>query len=323
VDYKFKPERNKENLLLEYSDDQLLHALGVPITNKRFKSPFRKDNRPDCQLRFSANGRIYYADYARYVPEGIDIFALVMDVYSVSFYQAVEYLWEIVDGNVEGKVIVEKEKLPKVDRFEPAKIDVQSREWLTSDLAWWAEFGIDEYTLKKYRVEPVHKIWLRDEPCYLFIKGHVHPAYVYHFGDYVKVYHPRRKEHRFLSNNGRVLQGYEQLPEKGDYLIITKSLKDVMTLSKYHIPAVAPQSESVMPDDEMMEELNRRFRKVVVLMDNDRAGKHALYLWRQKGYLITMLPIKLGAKDISDFYRRSGAWETHKLIEQAKLFYNV
>lgn len=323
MDYKFKPERNKENLLEAYSDDQLLHALGVPITNKRFTSPFREDNRPDCQLRFSDNGRIYYADFARYPPKGVDIFELVMDVFSINFREAVEYLWDIVDGNVEGKTVVDRKDIPKVERLEPAKIDVESRRWLPSDLAWWANFGINRHTLDKYRVEAVKKIWLRDKTCYLFIEGKVMPAYVYHFGDYVKIYHPFRKTHRFLSNNGQVLQGYEQLPEKGAYLVITKSLKDVMLLSIYSIPAVAPQSETTLIGKEMMDELRARFTKILVLMDNDRAGKHALYQWRQMGYLITMLPIKLGAKDISDYYLRSGAWNTSKLVDQAKLFYNV
>ncbi len=47
-----------------------------------------------------------------------------------------------------------------------------------------------------------------------------------------KIYQPYAdKKHKWINNaNYSVHQGYTQLPSHGDFLIITKSLKDVMSL---------------------------------------------------------------------------------------------
>ena len=66
----------------------------------------------------------------------------------------------------------------------------------------------------------------------------------------MKIYQPYSK-FKWLSNTSvSDLQGLSQLPKSGDTLVITKSLKDVMCLDIWGIPAVAPSSEScVIPSD--------------------------------------------------------------------------
>ncbi len=320
--YRFKPERNKDNLLNSYSDEQLLHAIGVPITNKRFISPFRNDKHPDCKLISSDNGRIYYADYALYGVRKLDVFSLVMELYSISFGEAVSYLWDITNGNVQGKSIVAKENVPVIKKTYPANIEVQPRDWLDFDLQWWMSYGVDLNTLERYNVRPLQSVWLDNNKMYSYFQG-VNPAYAYYIQGSIKVYYPFNKKYRFLSNNARVLQGYEQLPDKGDYLVITKSMKDVMLLARYNVDAVAPQSETIICNDNIMDGLKDRFKLVVIFMDQDRAGKHALYQWRKKGYDVLLIPYKYGAKDISDFYRKFGPEKTRNLVSIAKKHYDI
>ena len=56
----------------------------------------------------------------------------------------------------------------------------------------------------------------------------------------MKIYQPY-SNFKWLSNTSASdLQGLSQLPDRGDTLVITKSLKDVMCLDIWDIPAIAP-----------------------------------------------------------------------------------
>jgi len=320
VKYRFRPTRNKENLLESYSDVQLLNAIGVPITNRKFTSPFRNDKHADCRIMLSDNGRTYYMDYALYGTRGMDVFALVMDIYNISFNEAIGYLWDITEGSIQGKSIVAKEVLPQVHRPNPAVIEVQPRGWTSFDLQWWMSFGIGMDILDTYNVRAVQSVWVGNVKQYSYFRG-VNPAYSYHFQGFIKVYYPFNRKHRFITNTGSALQGYEQLPENGRYIVLTKSMKDVMLLARYKVPAVAPQSESIICSDQTMDGLKDRFDNILVVMDNDKAGKRALIKWREKGYNVGMLPYKNGVKDISDFYLKFGPHKTRDLVLATKKHY--
>ena len=88
-----------------------------------------------------------------------------------------------------------------------------------------------------------------------------------------KIYFPLKKEYRFLNNlSKKVLQGYHQLPKTGDLLVITKSMKDVVAMYGFGIAAVSPNSETLFIEDKKLEEFKQRFKHILVLYDNDRAG---------------------------------------------------
>jgi len=89
-------------------------------------------------------------------------------------------------------------------------------------------------------------------------------------GEY-KIYFPKRENYRFICNTTAV-QGLRQLPPSADFLILTKSLKDVMVLRSVGIFSVAWQGESVLPDAETIDELKSRFPLIYSLYDFDPAG---------------------------------------------------
>ena len=63
------------------------------------------------------------------------------------------------------------------------------------------------------------------------------------------------------------------LPKSGgDYVVITKSLKDVMVLYEFNIPAIAPNSETLFISDKQLEKLKSKFKNIIVFYDNDCAG---------------------------------------------------
>lgn len=64
--------------------------------------------------------------------------------------------------------------------------------------------------------------------------------------------------------------------EGGDYIVITKSLKDVMCLYEFGIPAIAPCSENLFLTESQYEKIKKKFKRILVLYDNDRPGMSAM-----------------------------------------------
>ena len=112
-----------------------------------------------------------------------------------------------------------------------------------------------------------------------------------------------------------MIQGAKQLPKVGSTLVITKSLKDVMTLYSFGITAIAPNSEHLFISEKQFEKLKARFKNIYVFYDNDLTGISNMNKIRKKFNVKCLwIPKKYGVKDISDFYQRYGKEETLKLI---------
>ena len=87
---------------------------------------------------------------------------------------------------------------------------------------------------------------------------------------YYKIYSPYEVKNKWLSNTKKTdIQGYNQLPNKGERLLITSSLKDVMCLHAAGYNAIAMQSEMQMPSEKLISELKERFNTIDILYDND------------------------------------------------------
>ncbi len=66
------------------------------------------------------------------------------------------------------------------------------------------------------------------------------------------------------------------LPKNGgDYVVITKSLKDVMALYEYGIPAIAPCSENLFLTETQFNKLKTKFKHIYLLYDLDIPGVKA------------------------------------------------
>ena len=129
------------------------------------------------------------------------------------------------------------------------------------------------------------------------------------------------------NGDNAVVQGLSQLPEFGDLLVITKSLKDVLVLHDLGIAAIAPQTETSMLTENCMMDLLNRFSRVVTLFDYDNAGIHLAWQFRKE---FNVQPLFLReklwgrkqgfrkCKDISDYISLYGKSATLELIQQAR-----
>ena len=138
--------------------------------------------------------------------------------------------------------------------------------------------------------------------------------YSYKFNNNFKIYRPLGDKYTKWRNNLTQddIQGYQQLPKKGDILIITKSLKDVMCLYEMGIPAISPSSESTWISDTTLEALKKRFKRILVCFDRDNAGvKNLRKISLKTGLEPILVHKKFKAKDISDAIKLNG-FETIK-----------
>ena len=235
----------------------------------------------------------------------------------LDYYQA---LWRIAyDFNFSTRYETTTSRVPKKKIIQkPITIGIKRRKWRGKDAAFWKSFGIRKATLERYNVVPIEYLFVNDAViqtkdvtyAYLETKDNV-VSY--------KIYQPYNKQFKWINNaNYSVHQGYTQLPDNGDLLIITKSLKDVMSL--YDVigtSAIGLQSESVMMKGSVMKEYKSRFKKVVCLFDNDKAGK-SLSLSFSSKYKVPyfFMPEMEGVTDFSDLVKIIG-------IEKAKVKFNT
>lgn len=312
---------NKDNVLKKIGETQIFERyLGFSVSlHTKYRNPLRPDTNPGCFFRESGN-RIYFCDYAQ--PEyGGDCFKIVQILYNCDFYAALQII--NVDFNLKledkyadeiqysGSNITLSISLPnsQINSFRKTQFSVRIMSFLEQDLAWWNEFGIRQSTLEKFNVHSCYESYINSQLYHRYSLSD--PQYAYIFpDDYVKVYRPKsvRKELKFRTNApAHILQGYEQLPGYADHLIITSSLKDVMTLYECGYHAVAPQSENTMIPENLVDQVQYRFANIYILYDNDTAGINAANrLSECCGFNIISLPQNALVKDPSDFVKAFG-----------------
>lgn len=283
-----KPNITKDFILSKVNQESIMHYYtGNDVTSKKLvTSCLRSDNHVTVGYYKSGSGTLYMHDFA--TNEHLDCWNVVMKMFNISYYDALKKIatdFSLIDSE---KVKTKKIKLVEsLKEKESCKIQVQIKDYTDKELEWWNQFGISKKLLKKYHIYSLKHIFLNGE--LKFTSSENTPIYGYYFGkdkngeEKWKCYFPMRTEFRFLNNlSKKVLQGYHQLPKTGDLLVITKSMKDVVAMYGFGIAAVSPNSETLFIDDKKLEEFKNRFKRILVLYDSDRAGKHNMWLIRKQ-----------------------------------------
>jgi hypothetical protein len=272
---------SKELLLKKVTDlDIYTYYINKPLNiNEAISSPLReKDDNPSFALFIGENNEILYKDF---VLGGGDCIKFVQVMFNLNFFEALskividfdltsDFHYKQLDKKTINKTFKYTSKEDLLKNTSKLKLQVKRRKWKLHDLKFWLQYNIDIEILNKYNVTPVEYIFINDSP----IKT---DPYAYCFTEYkdnketYKIYQPFNDTYKWLNNhNDSVWQGWTQLPEKGDMVIITKSLKDVMSITNtVDVPAISLQAESVKPKNIIIEELKSRFKEVIILYDND------------------------------------------------------
>ncbi|MFW5890995.1 MAG: hypothetical protein ACOCUI_02150 [bacterium] len=286
-------------------------------------SPLREDKHPSFGIfKSSKTGQLLFKDQS--TGESGNCVKFVQLLYNLDTYnQALKQIWE--------EVIIKrhfrkskKGQFIASSKFESKKtILIKRRNWTSYDDEYWKQYKIDRKTLNKFNVHPIESFWVNDIKSNLTNSKNC-PMYAYKVFNAFKIYRPmsKIKADKWRSNCTKYdIQGWEQLPEKGDVVVITKSLKDVMVLSRFKILSVAPHSEVSVVPSEVIYELKKKFKKVIVLYDNDITGKQSSELLSDifdlNNAMIPSHYLELyGIKDISDFIKEFGIMKTKELLKE-------
>jgi hypothetical protein len=275
----YNEKLTKESILNHISQEEIYSFyVGEQITsNTKIHSPLREDNVPSFVIYYHKTYRDVLMFYDFATKDSGDCIVFISLLFGLGYKEAlmkIAFDFGLSDVNITAtKQILNS--LPKLIQKDPVQVGIKRRNWKIQDKDFWEQFGITKNTLLKYNVYPIN---------YIFFNGNavaaekIAYAYVEFKDEKVsyKIYQPYAdKRNKWINNaNYTVHQGYTQLPQQGKLLIITKSLKDVMSIRDVvGIPSVGLQSESVMMKESVMNEYKSRFDEVICLFDNDKAGK--------------------------------------------------
>jgi len=191
---------------------------------------------------------------------------------------------------------------------EEAEISVNSKDYFSAaGLAFWNSFHISEETLVKFNVTELYGSTINNNQL-----GYKELAFGYRIGDKYKIYCPEQKKFKFVNNYPiKFAEGFIQIAQKSDTLIITKSLKDVMVLYELGYEAISPKSETTLLPKEYFKWINVKYKRVKVLFDNDMKHNGDKYPY-DKIYI----PVDSKCKDVSDYIKQFGKEETKWMMKK-------
>ena len=317
-------ELTKKNIL-KYLDEHLIfeYYFGEKIDmNSSYTNPLREDQNPGCRFFKGHSGKLLFIDFAKKTSV-IDCFGFISKKYDCSFYDALKIVnrdFRLNLGNEKDMLppnMVYEYSQPKLEYLEICKKNDKKllcikRKYEEYDLNYWESYGITLETLNKFNVFAVNTVFSNGKVIWRNLKKN--PIYAYYFPieKKKKIYRPleKNKDYKFLGSQGlsKIYQGFDQLPETSDFLIITKSMKDVMTLYEMGYPAIAPNGEGYSIDKDFCEKLYSRFDNIILFYDNDKTGIEATeWLSEYLGLPYIYIPLdQFKTKDISDYVYNYG-----------------
>ena len=310
--------KKKEPLTIEYilskvsEYDIYASYIGQFKPGLIYNSPFRKDTNPSFGIFLSKRtGKLLFKDHGSGVCG--DIIKFVREYTGISNYN--EVLQEIVKRlKITNKTVL---KSTKPIESKETVIGIVRQAFTKIDEQYWGSYHISMPTLEKYNVHSI-KYYL----CNGIVKGiykDENPMYAYKVYNNFKIYRPLGDKFTKWRNNLTEfdVQGYAQLPKKGNLLIITKSLKDVMVLHEMGYNAVSPSSESTFIPDIVLNDLKKRFKNILLCFDRDVPGVHNMRKVSLKTGIKGFLVHKsFKAKDISDAVKTNGFESVHDWLKK-------
>ena len=300
-------------------------------------SPLREDKNPSFGYFISKNGskEILFNDFNL---GGGDFIKFVQLKFGLNYFEALSKI--AIDFNVQDhffvKDIERTKKTYDPDKYPTkrekllasssvVKIGRKVREWNMYDLKFWYQFGITKDILDLYNIEPISYIFLNQVPIVPEKYSYCYPEFKDDKVTY-KIYQPFSEKYKWLTNHdSSVWQGWRQLPEKGETLIITSSLKDVMAIkSTTDYNAVALQNEGIYPKKSVIKELHDRFELIYLLYDNDYdkevnwGHEFGKKLSEQFRFFQIEIPDRYNSKDYSDLVKNIGSKNAFELLTKLK-----
>lgn len=322
-------EKKKEPVSIQFiysriSDyDIYRYEIGNFSINHAFCNPLRKDNNPSFVIYMNEAGKLRHKDFAdsAYSGSGIEF---VQQKYGLSIGDAMKKIAKnfglLEEDNKVYKEVLSSYTKPVMDMKRYTFIQISVRKWEKRDVEYWGQFGITVEDLKKEDVYPLKELFInrRRDP---FSPDEL--VYAYRYPEGFKIYFPQRKKgERWKSNiktsiveNIEILDLYDPA-----VVLITKSKKDRMVLSRYFPYVLNVQNESKSCfTPEFIEKL--KGRTVWINYDSDEAGvKSCIDITAEHGYKYINVPKRYWpVKDFADLYKTYGEEELNNCLKEKNL----
>lgn len=326
------PSISKAEIFSCLSEMEVLSSVFPEITSLPtvMSSPLRTDNHPSFSIYLSDNGHVRFKDFAN--GDTGSLLDLLCKYWNCTFNQCLDKLGGMLIGN--RNVSIRPRQIKTFTRKECdhlTQIQVVVRPWRDYDYEYWASYGISRKWLHYADIYPIsYKIVTKRKSPKDKGNRYIFPAdkYAYVFTEKkeeqlsIKIYQPfNERGFKWCSRMDRsVISLWTKVPEYGDRIVICSSLKDSLCLScNCGIPAICPQGEAYSISDTAIQELKRRYRRVFICYDTDKAGREdAIRLADRTGF-INVVPDLRECKDLSDSYKKYGKeW----FIENIKPLFN-
>ena len=305
-------------LLSRYNEyDMFAKYVGEFRIGKPFKSPLREENNPSFSIFIDkVTNTLLYRDMG--TGDCGNVVKFVRNLKGLNTYkEALSELFkdlnvEIVNSNTR----TSNSRQNNPDRHSELQISVIWKKLNNIDKAFWGKYFISNSTLKLFKVGAISTYMINNVVMARYHEND--PIYAYKIFSKFKIYRPFAI--KTLKWRGNVtsldIQGFEQLPDKGELLIITKSLKDVMVLKELGYTAIAPSSESTLIPKVVIDNLKARFSNIILFYDRDKTGMlFSRKMMKKYDLDFIFLNKQYKKKDISDFIETYGVEQTSKELK--------
>jgi hypothetical protein len=311
---KSKTDSNILEVLKSVENTEPFRLFNLYVSNlvvgKPVSSPFRTDKNPSFTLFYARNNNTYmYIDKATGESGGALNFAIkyLQKTYGYATNKAIQKIYSDLNLEKVPAISLKSHPSPIVKKASKPFIPVK-RPLNANDLEYWSDYEIYLDTLELFSTTGVSEIRYGNG----FVIRYIENSNTYLYSEYkdgqwfYKIYRPLAQDpkNKWKSTcNDSIHFGYRCLPYKGDILVITKSMKDVMVLHTMGIPSISPQGETVRIKQKVMDEYLFRFKNIFLLYDNDFAGKtFAKDMVETYPKIVDLwLPKEGNLKDISDY----------------------
>jgi hypothetical protein len=347
---KYRPNSLSEhNIFSRVHELDLFKFYFLPFISlgRRYHSPYRIDTNPSFNVFRASQGSNQYLWKDHGNGETGNIFKLIILItkykndLDINYYQAMckvnqdfnlgldEHDLQIYDPL---SIFAEEPKRNEVIHNE--RVEYELRKILYPKCVEWNKDSFNAFwnryehltinRLEYYNVYPASKVYL--DRNIIWEWSWSNPIYSYsaiseEWGEILyKVYRPKEKNKKFKflnSFSSTIIEGLEQVPDKVDILILTKSRKDVIILNLLGYYAVCLPSETTKFTAQHHYILNSRSSEKYVLYDNDKAGIEAAnkIVKEYPDIKPIFYPINFG-KDTAEIYEKYKYNFTKQLIDK-------
>lgn len=302
---KLSSTETLEDLLSKIDDyDIYAYYMGNFTIGKLYNSPLRTDDKiPSFAIFKGRRGNLMFKDHGSGESGNAINFIKLID--HITDQQTLERQLLKIIRSTKPTEIRNRTVVRSTDYT--VDIGIVRQPFTKIDIDYWNQFNISLDTLNKFQVFSI-KYYLSNN----IVKGiykDENPMYAYKVFDKFKIYRPLASKYTKWRTNLTTsdVQGLAQIPEKGDLLIITKSLKDVMVLYEMGYTAISAASETTFIPEDILSGLKEKWKYIVLLYDRDKAGmQNARKYSKQYNLPAFFINKKFKSKDISDAVKNCG-----------------